>query len=78
MAVRNKKFGIVCLIFQVAFLVLFAVFIEYDDSAHANPKHAGDGESRHKRAGDPSVDHHGNAETPAGKNMLWDFYPSKQ
>ena len=32
---KGGKFGVVCLVFQVVFIALFAIFVDYDTSAHA-------------------------------------------
>ena len=33
---KGGKFGLVCLVFQVIFIALFGVFVEYDESASAS------------------------------------------
>ena len=32
---RGGKFGFFCLVFQVIFIALFGIFVEYDESANA-------------------------------------------
>ena len=33
---KGGKFGLVCLVFQVIFIALFGIFVEYDESANAS------------------------------------------
>ena len=64
MAVTHRiKFGVVLLGFQILFIILFGIFVDYDQSANArDPVNSRD------------VDKNG---TDPATNMIKDYYPSK-